>query len=214
MLHRNPSRAFAHYCRELLRRLNRENGLLLSPELGGHRVYFHDVPAHLRIRKRAELDHDRFPNDVRKAIGINHRDSVSDKVFEDMKTTEGFFKLCDHMNRVALDTWGYNWNPIAKDDRDKAPPKKRLKGTVTTADGGTSIPRAKLPGYSELRRDLTIENREASSAKVAAARAARPKSAAKDVPSDGLGCDICGGAHYARDCPDAPRDSDSRRRDR
>ena len=215
--HRNPSRAFAHYCRELLRRLNRDGGLPLSEELGGHRVYFHDVPMHLKIRRRAELDHDRFPHTTRKAISDNHRDSVSDQAFEDMQTTEGFLRFCDHMNRVALDTWGVNWNPMTRDDRDTAPPKKRLKGTVTNSDSGTSIPRANLPGYSELRRGLTMENREVSSARVAAVRTAKPKSAAidrSDVPSDGLGCDICGGSHYARDCPRPPQDPNSRRQDR
>ena len=134
-----------------------------------------------------------------------------------MQSTEGFLNFCDHMNRVALDTYSVNWNPLTRDDRESAPPKKRIKATETSSASGTSVPRANLPVYDAMRRQLELENREVSSVRTAAARPSKPKSVAVSrthAPSDGLGCDNCGGTHYGRDCPYPPRDPYSRRQAR
>ena len=115
---------------------------------------------------------------------------------------------------VALRTYAVNWNPMTRDERESAPSKKRIKATETSSAGGTSVPRANLPGYDALRSQLERENREAASARAAAARSSKPKSAASShsrAPSDGKGCDHCGGNHYARNCPSVSTTPYSRR---
>ena len=197
---RNPSGAFRSYCKEVLRRTNRPKGFPLSDDLGGEVVFFNDVPEHLRLRRRAELDHDRFPHNTREAMRTTYRSCISDQELADLSSTECFLDWCDYMNDVALRAYNVNWNPMTREQRDNAPPKKKIKSTGTSSAGGTSVPRANLPGYAELRSQVDRENRNAAMARTAATRSNRPTSVASShsrAPFDGKGCYRCGGNHHA-----------------
>jgi len=195
----NPSGAFRSYYKEILRRTNRAKGFPLSATLGGAIVHFDDVPEDKRFRRSAELDYDQFPDNIRTAMHGTYRDCISDEELGLLETDEGFLDWCDHMNRVALRSVAEgNWNPRSRDQRENAPPVKKIKSTGTRSASGTSVPLSSLPGYAELRRQVDNDNRNAAMARSAASRGSSSRS---NVPSDGQGCDYCGGNHYARHCP-------------
>jgi hypothetical protein len=198
----NPSNAFKSYCKEILRRTNRVTGFPLSEDQGSLLVFFNDVPDGKKLRRRAELDHGRFPDNVREKMRTTHRSCISDQELADLDSTECFLDWCDYMNDVALRAHGVNWNPRPKVQRDNAPPVKNIKSSGTNSASGTSVPLASLPGYAELKSQVDKDNRNAAMARTAASRSSQSKSAASSrpgVPSDGKGCDHCGGNHYARD---------------
>ena len=74
----------------------------MSATLGGAIVHFDAVPEDKRFRRRAELDYDQLPDNIRKAMHGTYRDCISDEELGLLETDEGFLDWCYHMNTVAL----------------------------------------------------------------------------------------------------------------
>ena len=200
-----PLDAFRHWCRAQLQRCNRPGGFPLST---GVRVHFDDVNNHRRLRRRAELDWDRFPDVIRTMMNTTYRSCISNEDLTSLDTDEGIYTWCDHMNEVAItSSEAGNLRPLPKAARAKmaAVSVSRVKSTGTRNSTGTTVPRTSVPGYAEAKRVADAANAESYRAFRAQQAPSQPAVArvirSGGSPSDGAGCWVCQGQHYARDCP-------------
>ena len=195
----------------------------------GRTVHFTDVPDNKRLRRRAELDYDQFPQNIRTQMSTTYRSCISDEDLDSLNSTDGLYDWCDHMNEVALASKeAGNLKPKSKAARSVAVAVTKVKSTGPRNESGTTVPLTSLPGYAEAKRKADQENYKAYKAFCAdalpksfrdqidreanawassfASSSRRPPETVTQVirsnaPSDGRGCNNCGGNHYARDCP-------------
>ena len=184
-----PDKAFSDYCKEILQRIKRPTGIKMEE---GEICHFDKFPSGKMFRARAERDQ-RFRDQLRKAMREVYPTCIGDIV--SIEDYDGLLSWADHMkehaikNKESIVKFG-NPNPKSSAQRANAPPKYKVASGGSAQDAaGNSIPLNTVAGYDTLRRQAELQSTQA-----------RVQTAYRQAPSDGYGCNICGGNHYARDC--------------
>ena len=189
----NPSAAFTDYTKEILQRIKRDKGI---PMEDGEICHFsRTAPEGKMFRARAERDR-RFREQIRTAMRDIYPTCIGDLTAID--DYDGLLNWCDYMNEhavqniAAIAKYG-NPKPKSFAQREQAPPKYRVVAEGASSSGSGTVRLSTVPGYDAARRQAELLN-------VQSRAAAEPRYARRRGPSDGRGCYICGGDHYARDC--------------
>jgi len=189
---RRPEKAFSDYCKEILNRIKRASGIKIEDNEICH---FDTFPEGKMFRARAERDI-RFRAQLRKAMRETYPTCIGDVT--SINDWDGLMRWADYMNEHAIQNKEHvrqygNPNPKSQAQRDDAPPKWKVAAEGSSDAAGNSIPLNTAPGYDAARRQAELQNVQA-----------RVQTAYRQddrrVPSDGYGCHICWGNHYARDC--------------